>query len=262
MKKNLYFRTVYRRENIIKIFFHELFLIFASYPKLLIEVFTRKNFGQRYFSLTTALSVAFFMIFLPRLLRLMFTPSYGYYSYDVRPDFWSKFASWYIFLGFYLYFVYLRWKEVKRNPSVFDFGRFSLYTGDLLPSLRKLKFFGKIPSVRAFEIFIEPAPFFFAGLILCIIGQPVGYILIIASICYAVSYAAQYNKGDDFVMDKIDEMIMNDEMEKAFVNDMGSDNTRGVRFYARKPKAKTLRQKLTDSFVEDDVSKEEITYAN
>ena len=54
MTKNLYYRTVFMRVNSIKEIILGFFLAIASYPRMLLEVFTRKNMGERYFSLATA----------------------------------------------------------------------------------------------------------------------------------------------------------------------------------------------------------------
>src|SRR5580698_10190152 len=67
MKKNLYYRDTLRRENMLKVFILSLFSLFASYPRLLLEVFIRKNFGARYFKLSSALTVAFLLAFVPYL---------------------------------------------------------------------------------------------------------------------------------------------------------------------------------------------------
>lgn len=39
-----------------------------------------------------------------------------------------------------------------------------------------------------------------------------------------------YRQGDHFIMDKIDEMICNEEMVSSFVEDRDSSQTRGVHF--------------------------------
>jgi hypothetical protein len=179
-----------------------------------------------------------------------------------RSNFKSQNAAWYLFLLAFIVFAIIRWREVKRNPSVFDFKKFSLYTGDVYSWLYDGKLFGKSLSDRTIEIFIEPALFIIPGIVLLLIGQSLGYLLLISAFCYGISYAAQYKKGDDFVMDKIDEMILNEELESAFVDDEPADKTRGVRFYAQKPDKKSLRQKLADSFIETVPEQEEITLAN
>ena len=54
MQKNLYYRAIARRENMFKLLLLSFFNFFSSYARLLLEVFTRKNFGERYFRLSSA----------------------------------------------------------------------------------------------------------------------------------------------------------------------------------------------------------------
>lgn len=257
MQKNLYYRTVFQRQNLFKKFFLDLFLSIASYPRLLLEVFIRKNFGERYFSFATAITIAILLALFPLAsskLGSLFSGGYGYGRYGNHDSgiSWSKFATWYVFLAAFVFFSYKRWQEVKRNPSVFDFGRFSLCTGDIHPFFFGLKIGGKPISVRAIEILCEPSVFFAAGILLWLLSQPLGGLLVFSSIFYALGYAGAYRNGDNFVMDKIDEMILNQETERAFIEDEATENTRGVRFYAKKPNSRELREQVADSMIEDD----------
>lgn len=260
MTKNLYYRTVFRRTNLIKERIFAFFLFIASYPRVLIEVFIRKNFGERYFSLATCFTVAGFLMIIPILLKRLAIFN------GIRSDNWESameaikvyqspvlkiYWQWYVFTVVFLVFSFIRWKEVRRSPSVFDFKRFSLHTGDILPFFNNLTINDKKPSIRAIETFWEPLGFFIVGLILYMMGQTLGMLLIAAALCYSLSYYGAYNSGDHFVMDKIDEMILNEEMEAAFIGDAPTDQTRGVRFYSRKPTSEELRRRVANSFIGD-----------
>lgn len=253
--QNLYYRTVYGRQNIIKIFVLDLFLTISSPFRSLIENFTRRNFGERYYSFSSSLFVALLLLIIPLLgqgaliMYLKYSRSYGGQS-DILWDTISKYASWYIFTGAFIYFSYLRWKETKRNPSVFDFGKFSYSMGQINPAFFKFQIGGKRFDVRQIETLIEPALAFGIGLLLWLIGQNVGVLLMIASIVYSLSYFGAYYKGDCFVMDMIDEILMNEESEKSFVGDYPSEECRGVRFHARKPTSEDLRRKVASRFTE------------
>jgi len=264
MTKNIYFRDVYARTNVIRDFFYGVFLKASSYFRMLLEVFLRKNFGQRYFSLATAITIALFMLLWPivgmKTAGVIDSFREGY-SYGQPSAQWPKYIAWYAFTLGFIISAYARWREIKVNPSVFDFGKFSLYTGDINRWFYKLRINGKRPSIRAIETLYEPAIFLGIGIFMFVIGQALGMLLIITSMVYCISYLAAYKKGDDLIMDKIDEMIMNEEMERAFVEDLVAENTRGVRFYTRKPVSKSLRQKLADSLVETDGENDEKTVA-
>ena len=255
MQKNLYYRTVFRRDNVIKKAILDFFLAIASYPRLLLEVFIRKNFGERYFSLASVLTITVILLVFPGLINSLmslghrgFDDDYG--SFGRNQGFFSESALWYVFIAAFLVFSILRWLEVRKNPSVFDFKRFSLYTGDINPLFNKIKVFDKPVNTRWIEIFFEPLPFFILGFILYLLKQKLGIVLCFSAVCYGLSYAGAYRNGDNFVMDKIDEMIVNQEQHSAFVDEEDAGKTSGVRFYARRPNAKELREKVLSSFSE------------
>ena len=82
--------------------------------------------------------------------------------------------------------------------------------------------------------------------------QLIGFILVICSIVYSLSYRAAYYQGDQFVMDKIDEMICNEELVKSFVEGRTPDETRGFNFYGRRPADPETRRRVAETFVEDE----------
>lgn len=261
MQKNLYFRTMYRRRNLLKEAVFGLFNAISPYPKLAMEVFIRKNFGERYFNLASAITVAAILLLLPMALHKgsalpMLVTGGGYPGYGTggegQPSFWGKYATWYLYLVAFVYFSVKRWKEVRHNPSVFDFERFSLYSGDIDSRFFRPPFIKNTPTVRRVEILYEPALFFIIGLFLWLLGQSLGWLLVIGSIIYSISYAAMYKQGDDFITDKIDEMILNEELEDALVGDLDASQTRGVRLYFDKPGSEELRRKVAPTFLEKD----------
>lgn len=246
MQKNLYFRHVLRRRNAIGEALTNFFLSLSSYPRLLLEVFIRKNFGDRYFSVATVVCTILVLVFGPWMLADAFstafhgTPTLGYLITENK--------SWYLFTLAFTVFSVIRYREIKSSPSVFDFGRYSLSSGDIHPLFRKLKWFGKKPSVRLIETVYEPAFFLVIGFVLAKMEIKVGYFIMLCSAIYSLGYIGAYQRGDDFIKDKIDEMICNQEMENVFVNDEDT-NTRGVRFRAEKPASRQLRKELAEEFV-------------
>ncbi len=258
MRKNLYFRTVLRRNNMFKQAFQNGLLKLASYPRLMLEVFIRKNFGERYFTFSSVLTISVLMGLLPLVLdwiaiRLNPLSYYEVTLMGVRRinSFWGDYALWYIFLLAFLVFSLQRWQEVKRNAPLFDFSRFSLYSGDIHPFFREFKISGKTQSIRTIETLLEPAGFFIAGVILYLTGQKTGILLIGTSLLYSLSYWAAYRDGDNFIKDKNDERIMNEQLANAFVEDMDADKARGVRFHMTRPAERDLREKLSDYFFDD-----------
>lgn len=253
MKKNLYYRSIYGRSNILKGAILIFFFTFSSYPRLLLEVFIRKNFGERYFSFISAVTITILLSVWPFISAgITHMLSFGGYgrTFDFG-DVFQHYFTWYLFLLAFMYKSMERNEEIKRLPSVFDFARFSLYTGERHPRILAFKWKGKSLDVRQVETLVEPGLFFFIGLFLMLIGQSVGTLLVLSSIFYSLSYMTAYMIGDHFVMDKIDEMICNEEMVGSFVEDREPSETRGFSFYGRKPTDPETRRKLADAFTED-----------
>jgi hypothetical protein len=260
-----FYANVVRRKNVIRDFLFDAALKIASYPRLVLEVFIRKNFGVRYFSFASAFTVAFILWVFPAIFETLKQPlqiSYdgGYVSGADPKSFRSHYLSWYIFIVLFLGFSIFRYYEKRRNNAS-KFKRYSLYNGDMLSFLLDMKIFGVYPKEKLLVTLIEPALFFIPGFILIQFGQNVGYLFIVCSIIYGLSYLGEYKKGNDFIHDKIDEMLMNEELENIFVNDLPPDKTRGVRFYVDKPKAKVVRKDLLDKMNSGSVESEEISYA-
>src|SRR5258706_15873154 len=120
MTKNLYFRAVVRRENIFKNFCYAIFLAFASYPRLLLEVFIRKNFGERYFRLSSVVTLTAILSVLPWLFKWMS----GVTEQLTFADDGSSqnaaaagphYLTWHIFTGLFFVVGILRYMEMKRN---------------------------------------------------------------------------------------------------------------------------------------------------
>lgn len=253
MKKNLYYRTVLQRRNDIKEAIFNFFLGISSFPRLVIEVFIRKNMGRRYFKRSAATLVACFMLILPFFFQI-FTSLFSRYGYGRYDGFWDTVKSnwlWYLFVLGFCFFSYLRYKDVKHIKDNFDMNHFSLSPGEILPFFLSLKFKGEYISYRDIETYLEPFSFLLAGLFFVIIGQGLlGWFLIICAISYSLSYAAAYMRGDDFILDKIDEIICNEQLSKTFVSDEPTSD--GFRYYGDKPKSKEWREKAYKKFYEDD----------
>ena len=247
MKKNLYYRHVYKRRNALWEFVLHTFLSISSGPRLLLEVFIRRNMGERYFSLSTGIFIALALAFYPMIASAT-TNMFGARVENSA----SRYLTWYLFIPAFLYFCHRRSEEIKRLPSVFDFARFSLSTGEINLRFYQFERSSGPNTVRRIETLIEPLTFGVIGFILMVADQALGGLLILCSIIYSLSYMAAYKIGDDFVMDKIDEMLCNEEMVNSFVDGFDPTQTRGVKYYGRRPADPDIRRKLVDSFMEDD----------
>ncbi|RYG45544.1 MAG: hypothetical protein EOO01_17630 [Chitinophagaceae bacterium] len=247
--QNLYYRTCFDRPDLFQKALLGYFLAFSSWPRLLLEVFIRKNLGERYFSLSTAIMLIILLALLP--MGAIFIPE------QLSDEFVSLSSfnrwTWYLYLTTFFLVCLKRQAEIKRLPSVFDFARFTRSTGTIHPWFYSLNIGGKFADVRTIETWLEPGFFFLLGAILWILDQHIGLLFMVCSVFYAMSYRAQYYRGDHFVMDKIDEMICNEEMVAIFVEGRNSNETRGVPFYGRRPADSEARRKLVDSFMEEEI---------
>lgn len=203
MKSNRSFRHTIARQNHGKNFIYTLALTYCSYPRLLIEVFTRKHFGPQYINLSSVLGAAFLLFTLPLLLifgpdvimwviRLFEAPRY----HPPTEHEYAGYITWYIFAGVFLVTGIRRYLESRRNNFGEDFRVSARHSGDTHPFI--IKVFGQ-NDFRKLETIIEPGLALGLGIILHYAGQPLGMLLIICSIIYTVSYLGAYKLGDDFM---------------------------------------------------------------
>jgi len=250
MRKNLYFRSVFQRQSIFFTNFLGLFFILASFPRMVLEVFIRKNMGERYFRITSAILVFLFLIgikYVSDWLRHM--GIFGLIDPESNEGGFRSF-SWYLFAFVFLAFSILRYSEIEQSRSKFDFLRFSHSTGESVIQNFLVK--GNMGfSPRMMEIVIEPLLFFAIGIVLKLSDNSLGTLLIFCSIFYSFSYIYAYQVGDNFVLDKIDEMIINKNLSEAFTSDDPSYSKDGFKFIGRKPANPEAREEVVKAFFED-----------
>lgn len=214
-----------------------LFLAVASYPRLLLEVFLRKNMGERYFSVASVVTVFILLAALPFV--------------EARTISFAVIANnflYYLFLAVFLYMSSRRFQEISRLPSVFDFGRYSLAKGEVHPLFFQLRRGDEPYDIRTIQTILEPSIFFIAGVLLISMDQKLlGGVLAASSVMFSLSYYAAFDSGDHKVMDEIDKIILSEEMVKAFVDDEDPSHTRGVQFFGRKPADRGFRQRVMNN---------------
>jgi len=256
VKTSGYFKSLYKRTNVIKETLLDLFFGIGSGPRLLLEVFIRRNFGERYFSFSTAIFLLVILAIVPAFSQYGFAifskVRMSYYQFNLF-SFLFKNLTWYLFLGGFFYCCLERRKEVKSLPSVFDMKRYSKSTGIIHAEFRKLKFGGQLVETRTIETLIEPAFFFVIGFVLWVLDQNVGNLLMICSVIYSLSYKAAYHQGDNFIMDQIDEMICGEELSAVFVDNKKPEEARGFSFYGHRPVNYQTRRRVAETFFEKEI---------
>jgi len=249
-----------RADGLLKQIIWSQLLAFASPCRLLIEVFIRKDFGERYFRRPAAVRTAALFALLP--LMTPFAP-----LIPSKASSYVPYIGWYIYLMLFYVMCRRHHEAQKHAPSVFDFEKYSLDSGGSNDTVARLwkqeavggrmrKIFRRISGlevdIRAFECWIEPAPFFVAGLLLALLGQSLGWLLMFSAAVYSASYCSAYNWGDNHVMDTIDQMIVNAAFPQNFLHDEDGSRTRGYRSYmGRKPNDPAKRKAVLDRMMRD-----------
>jgi hypothetical protein len=243
--KKTYYQTFHQRSNIIKTALTALFSTISHTGRFLLEVFIRKNLGERYFSFPLAIILTIILAVIPYAIEA----SLSFGRVHLWELFWGN-VSWYAYLIAFMFFCLKRKKEIKRLPSVFDFERFSLSTGEIHPKFYEFSVFGEKGDKRKIETLLEPALFFVIGVVLILLKQKIGVIITLSSILYSLSYVIAYIEGDHFIMDKIDEMICNEGLVQTFVEGK-TNNYKGFSSYGRRPVDNDNRKKLYEEMVDD-----------
>lgn len=222
MQQDHQFHVSFERKSFIKSQILPIFFSFASYPRLLLEVFLRKNFGRRYFSLSTCLMIAIVMFFYPFLkayLYLNFPHTFSTMDSDFttghelainqQQDYLASYEALLLFVIVFCGFAISHKIDLVIKPSGFNFSEHSMYCGDILPIFLKVRFLGKPVSLFVITIFLEPLFFFMAGYILHQYEQKLGLILMICSVWYSLSYIAAFAAGTRLAQDLSDKYVAN-----------------------------------------------------
>jgi len=258
MKKNLYFRAVYKRPSMLITNLFNILYAFSTLPRMILEIFIRKNMGERYFRLSHAIFAGLSIYLVKALIdyvqhSFMRSPLRGVFQPEQVSE--SKgdpdWLIWTIFWCAYIVFIFIRASESKQQDATFDFQRFSLSSGESVVFQWLYKANLKV-TYRDLEIVFEPLFFAAIGLFLALIGSSLGWVILVCAGFYSFSYLHAYQVGDDFVLDKIDEMIVNKNLKDAFSSDDPDYSKDGFRFVGRKPFSREEREKLSDNFYEQD----------
>jgi hypothetical protein len=248
MKKILSYRATMSRHQAIRGTIDLVVLAFSSWPRLLLEVFFRRDFGERYFSFSSAVMVTLVLAYYPIIkdtgVLSFFGRGYHYGEQSGIGEIIRQNLLWYGYLVAFMIMAYRRRQELQRVPGHFDMARYSLSTGVIDRRFFDIEFGGKEVTVRTVETLLEPALFFFIGLLLWFFGQPLGKLFVLCSIIYSLSYQAMYRLGDEYLLDLIDKRIVNENLSNVFVDGEDASEAQGLRFYGRIPADPNFRKEL------------------
>ncbi len=248
MNSAKHFRKVIRRENVLKNGIHNVFMSMASFSRLLFEVFTRHDFGERYFRLSAALTLILILAFFPLIPSSVASLVSG--NFSLIPS--AHYITWYMFLAAHVYLSIGHFKDKNLNRANATKVQYSLFSG-YFNNILVHTFSGEVTDDSRFmETVLEPALFAILGIVLMIFGQSLGYLLLINSIIYAIGYMAAYKEGDDFVMDTLDESIAKEAFYRIFISGENTDTWMNYRFVGRIPEDENIRKRIGTSVQEQE----------
>lgn len=249
MKKEieLYVSTVFGRKNKLKEFFFSLCLYICSWPRMLLEVFIRRDFGIRYFSLSGAILLSVILAIVP---LLMINPLARVLGVSTEMVFWGRFLTWYLYVAAFLYMAIQRHNEIKRRDGILDLAHFSLSPGRIHPDFFTVEFLGKRVNPWTIETVLEPGIFFVMAFVIWMCGQPIGLLIVLCSIIYSFSYQAQHYFGTNSILDMNDKRLFRQDIGKAFIEGGDGSSTRGVNYYGRRPADPETRRQFADMFMD------------
>ncbi|WP_345948866.1 hypothetical protein ABDD95_18640 [Mucilaginibacter sp. PAMB04274] len=248
-KHNSYYQIVFQRTNLIKLYLLSFFLGISSWPRIILEVFLRRGMGQRYMSLMTCITLFVLMFFGTNVPHYS---TYSGWSFPSVADSFGTHPSEAIFALVFLAMGIMRYRETMSEPGVFEFAKFSHYSGDILPFYYNIKLFGIEPGRRLISTVYEPLTGIAVGAILNLFDSPVGPLLIVCSIIYSLSYFGAHYLGDQYLMDRIDEIMCSEDLGKTLAEGMRPEDGRGVEFFGTVPPDKQFRRVLADSMIENE----------
>ena len=260
MKNSKSFHLVLTRKNLLRPFLHALVLAFSSWPALVIEIFTRRKFGERYFSLGscfTALGIVLFLTVWYTDWQVWLWRGMGYavqYS-DVRGWNASKIVML-VFAAVALIISFRHKREIKRQGQTLDMERFSQSGG--IGCNYWYRLYETLPAWLAdrypmhevnLQRYYEPVAAIIAGLICTLLPftRILGLVLIICGVFYYWRSAVSYAQGRHLILDMIDDLILTRETETVFVDDAPPEEHSGVFVMAPRPKDRDMRQALYDA---------------
>ena len=214
----------------------------SSWPASIIEAFMRRKFGERYFTLSTCLSI--FIIMLIGGVAMADKIGYAY------------FITWFIFAGIYLWFSIRHRLEIKKYGTAYDFERFSLCDGRIHKFWWQIigKEYGGIKVNRYLvHVLLEPAVPVLVGFIL--IANPytraVGTLLMVCGILFAFRSFVKAQSARNSVLDIIDDQITAQYQREVIMEEKPMEETAGLYLPIELPTNPELRGKIADHLEAD-----------
>lgn len=252
METKINLKDTEMRRNYLYELFIKFMYGFSGLARTTLEVFTRTDFGERYFRLSHIINSAIVLGIYPYISKLfsgsplskakeMYAERMG--IAEEKP-FINEYFFWYVFIAAFVFMGIRHYIAKQRETSMYDFTKYSVRKGTVHEFFYSIQLPFMKTNLRNIECFIEPALFMIVGVAFMLIGQKVGVLLMIFSVLYGFSYVYLYKRGDDLIRDMIDDFIRNKHMERTFVDGIDEAETDGYMFRGWRPGDKSLRRQM------------------
>jgi hypothetical protein len=241
-KRNIFIETHSGRENIFIEFIYIIFGGFLTFASSIVEVFLRRQFGERYFTLSQSI-----IIFISMNLSYAFL-KYIYALFQIRLD-KSGWFLLFVFSCVYLGFSIYHRREIRKYGTAYDFKRFSKSNGLIHPLWYRI-IDKKVLNIKITQylvsVLLEPAVPVIIGLILLPFAWTgiVGAILIFSGFCFGLKNFQMAQAGRNWVLDNIDKKISNEMQYDVFVGRKPKSETKGVYLPIELPEDEFTRMAL------------------
>ncbi|MEQ9300443.1 MAG: hypothetical protein RIF33_17855 [Cyclobacteriaceae bacterium] len=254
----LFFASFGKRDNIILDLIVGILGVIGHYTAMIVEVFFRKRFGERYFTLGTVFWV-FLILFLiannPRILMVLpisFMPPADF-DYPLM-----------IFAFAFLVRGVMQRLEISKYGSTYRLDRFSLSQGEFLPFFYErmnTKLVGIEVNSRTIQILFEPVVPIILGIVLVQIDFTfmLGTILLITGLTMMARQFARVQGGREAVLDIIDQRLVAMDKASILLDRKSGSETHGITLPVALPDDEEVRSILMEGTSSQRLSKESWT---
>ncbi len=242
-----YFYTVYGSGSFLRDGIYNLILAISFIPQTIVSVLFRRNLGERYFSFSTTLLMLLGMT-IPVLIGMG------------NPNAWRHVTGFnpfnitsLLFLVFLGYQAYKRRQEFDTTSEEISCNRFSYYDGKNDSKIwnfltAKMPFLLQNGNMRRVRMYSEPLVLIMAGLSLMVLIYTIatGFLLLVCGILQIWRVKAQYQRGRDYMLDKVDEIIADEEMANVLLENRLPEDARGFGLFSPVPIDEQMKAKVVD----------------
>tara|TARA_A100000171_G_scaffold35638_2_gene34193 strand:- start:8658 stop:9476 length:819 start_codon:yes stop_codon:yes gene_type:complete len=248
-----------RRDNIILTALVGLGFALAKYPSIIIEVFYRKKFGERYFTLASSVFIFLLLLLIslaPKIVAFIFM------FLDMQPNFDNGFdVVLFLFACAFLFKSIKQRQEISKYGVTYKLDRFSLSQGEYHKFFNDRfgqKLYGIPVNSKTIQILFEPSVPIIAGVVFLLIPyfQVLGAILLFCGVIMVIRQFGRAMQGRNAVLDIIDQNIMSQNKAGILMEEKPMEEVHGIRLPVALPTDENVRQLLFDETDTENLSKD------